>query len=452
MHKPRICTLRSLGLTGLLTVASAVPALSAPPDDGGAPPGVGPVASASVVELLRTYGSADRHGKQTLRDRLVDLGPHIVPSVVAVFAGRVEEAAGPGDGPLLDDEREALLYDLLRAWPRDRVVEKLVETLGTGTPDIYDAMLVTRLIGEIGDSRALGEVIDLLARIDPVHLRRPYVMSTSVAAIRGLLGRDEFAYAVLAGRLHKVDDVLLPQLARALGDLGDLEAVPLLEKLLGRTEELDLLVLDALGRPSIQAAVLGEGSHARAVRPSLASTSQRVRRQAAVSLGRLHDAPSASDLVDMLEDLDPGVRRAALEALQALAGTRWDSGPERWTDWLTSERTWLEERAGELAEQARSTEGGDAVAAIRELSSHRLYRDEVSALLAPGLRSSDDNIATATCLALMRIGAPRAVPDLVEALADPREPVRLAANQALARLTGLSLAARPHPWREWLGV
>lgn len=405
---------------------------------------------ASVVrqlERLRDEGPAARAAALA---ELVALGPRAVPAIFALCAGRmpVDRVLDHRRGePLLDGDGRALLVDALRAWPDDEVGALVLAAAGSdAAPREQRTALV--LVGEAGDARSLGVLLRLYATSDPNGLRAPEVQRAVRASVAALLRRLPDAARSLRGDLRATHDALLAPVAEALCRQGGEDELAAAADLLGRDARLDATVLRCLGERDRRQAAIDDGTRAAIARPGLDHVEPDVRRQAAATLGRLHDAEAFERLVELLEDPDRGVRRAAYDALRAVAGTDPGDDPERWWRWWVAERAWLAERVPLLARSARHGPAGEAVRAVGELSSRPLFRRELLPCLADAAGHDDPRVAAAACAGIGRLGAPEALPHLVELLDDPRAAVARAARESLAALTGWTRSA--DEWRRWM--
>ena len=104
----------------------------------------------------------------------------------------------------------------------------------------------------------------------------------------------------------------------------------LVEMLSKSTEETRLLVIDALS----------DSKSDRAVGPLAAQLKAdriRVRRRAAIALGKLKRQGATGALIDALEDRDRGVRTFAWRALRTITGQRLPDRADAWRRWFASE-------------------------------------------------------------------------------------------------------------------
>ncbi len=79
-----------------------------------------------------------------------------------------------------------------------------------------------------------------------------------------------------------------------------------------------------------------------------------------------------------------------------------------------------------------------------------LYREELAQRLVTTLDHRRPSIRSMTATVLGEMGSFGSAPHLVKALQDPEESVRMAAGQALTRITGQALPASYEAWSLWL--
>ena len=153
----------------------------------------------------------------------------------------------------------------------------------------------------------------------------------------------------------------------------------------------------------------------------------------------------------------PGLDRAARErvardararAALARGAHRTHAGDERWVAWHEAEQRWFEEDAPDVLADLASEDDARVLAAVRELASHRLHRDELAEALAELLGHGTPSVRLCACSALQSLGSPLALPALVRALGDEDEAVARAAWSTLRRMTGLELPLDEALWLE----
>jgi len=189
---------------------------------------------------------------------------------------------------------------------------------------------------------------------------------------------------------------------------------------------------------------LGTEEAAEAVSALLAHPDPTVRATAASALGRLAAAKSADRLVPLLQDPDHRVRANAVEALAASCDPAM-IGRIRplLTDPATRVRVNTVLALGTLEGVDAAAEGLPMICALARGDSEarstaifalgRLPSEASLELLCELLKDPDPRLRTQAAKALGRIGAPRVIPALVEALAGPAE-LRHATRRSLAAI------------------
>jgi len=398
----------------------------------------------AVLEILAERRESDERSGG-IRKQLVDLGPDATTAVFDLLAGRV---TGLGPQASLDAPSRALVYDVLRSWPARKVVSRIDARVDARSP-LGERMVALRLLGEVGDATAMPVVSDIVVSFTPEEARPVQVRATIETTLRKILIRDRSAYGDLSDMVGAVGEHHLPPIVEALGEGGGAKGQPILERLLGRSDELDLLVLEALGKMDRWDPDADFERCARVVRRFLDSPDPLFRRQAAVSLGRLGDGESVADLIEALEDDDRRVKRGALWGLHEITNLRFDGHQERWLVWQAEQAEWYDSRSTDLAALLQAAEVGRAVAALREIGEHRLFAGELIEDVAAALRHESPEVAAYACGTLAQLAHPAAFPFLLEALDDTRNMVRAAAGRSLQVLTGQTFPPASNIWREW---
>jgi len=269
----------------------------------------------AVDPLIATLGSD--HLCAEARDALVGIGAPAVEALIAVLK----------DGNWkMRDEAASLLGRIGDA----RAVEPLVVALEDEDKDVR--RVAARALGWLGDSRAVEPLKHALPSPDG---------ATERAAADALVAIWSPAVDPLIAALKSKHQPVRVSAAEALGKLGDVRAVaPLIAALEDGT--LGLEAVEALGKlgdsravePIVAVMIAAAPNAARSfwapseelynanvqVFPDVqAFTSLAV---AADALGRIGDARAAEPLAAQLEHPNPGVRKAAAEALGKLGGAR----------------------------------------------------------------------------------------------------------------------------------
>ena len=433
-----------LGSLVLLWVASVPVRAEQPP----ATPAGSLECNRVIAEVLSERVPESGETRDAAVARIVELGREVVPEVCSVLFRRELELEGSSRRVAIDRSAEALLVDVLRAWPSELVVGHVIE--GADGRPLADQLLAVRLVGKLGNAETLDPFLGLLDRMDPADRQHAVARDAVEEAFAGVLRRDARAYRRLRAGLRRLDPAHLESFARALGTVGSGAGIDLLGEIMGRSASLDLAALDALGHMRRFQPETMEGRPADVVVFHLASLDPRIRRQAAISLGRLRDTDSVHLLIDMLGDMDGRARQGALWALREITGLRLPADRDRWARYQDDEMEWFATEAAALADRAAHGDTYTSVDALRVISSHPLFRSELSAAIVPALGHEEETAAVAACTALVRLDAPIGVAVLIATLADPRDAVRDAAHMGLLSMTGGELAADPEAWRGWV--
>ena len=404
-----------------------------------------------VLESIHEGGDA---AWKSGMDKLERMGVSATPMVFDLLVGRtqLEEEEGQ-DGeevlPLLDRRGQDFLRELLTQWPARDVIPYLSGALSADSP-IEDYWVAIRLLGETGDAAALDEVLEILTRVDPIHLGRPYVRATVEHALTQLLSEDKGAH----GRLVRIDPEahagVMPSLVVAVGRAGRGSGLMYLIDLLEENSELEDVILKELSRPDPRDYEMIAEDCARAARGYLEGTDSKLRRRAAGTLGRLRDAESLPAILEMLDPEDAGSARVASLALRDMSGLNFGLDRRQWSAWYEAEQEWNRSRSATVLRDISSDDLATVLAALREISEHPLFHRRLGREVASLVRHEEGTIAQAACVALQRLNAPVALDPLVDALADPRETVREAAHSTLLKLTGMKMPPAVAEWSSWL--
>ena len=348
--------------------------------------------------------------------------------------------------------REALMETLRRTpWDHVRGVIHASAAPG-GAPEAVATALL--LLGAIGDAAELEHVVALVAPagggagadLDPALLA-PFRQS-----VADLLRRDPRAVHEIPRYFAAEHRSLWAPLCQAVGLSRNPRGLDPLARLLGQDRELDALLLPQIGRLAEEAAPGSAWHVGFAVRGFLLDSRSGMRREAALTLGKLEDADSTGELIGLLEDENDGVQKSALWALRAIAGQDLGQDPRRWRDWYLQELDWWREDYQEIADTLRHGAPEEIGPAISELCLRRLFRHPMAADLAELLGHERPEIRVRACVALRELSSLAAARELVGVLDDEHAEVRQAALEALAAASGLDLPPEPEPWIEALAL
>lgn len=397
--------------------------------------------------LLQQTGSAQglqpgSPGEAALA-RIERLGPEAADEVYAVLFHRNAAFS-------LDRTGEARLIEVMRTWPTEPVVEGIVREANAG--NLSEQLRVLRLLGELADAETVGVFFAQLQQIGPQDRQHAIVRRAIEEALATLLDREPGTYQVLRQHLEPLEPVLLASAARAVGRAGSGAGVSALRALVGEDRHVDLAVLEALAQLRPFDVRTLDGDPGDLISFHLNSPHNETRRQAVISIGHVRDGRTFGELIALLDDIDSRVQRSALWSLQEIAGVGYPADLDMWELHYDQELSWLSEDADVRIREVFDSDVAGAVEALRVLSSHSLFRRELTEAVAPALFDGDEVVVVATCAALQRLGDPAAVPALIDVLSDPREPVSRAALAALEGLTGERLGSDPDVWRQRVGL
>jgi HEAT repeat protein len=448
----------------LLAGAAPVPAAAAGSDVVTPPvPQVGggrvdPRLVERIRELLRPPAQGTAPVQEELAAQLAALGSGATATLFAFLTGAALEsvgevpaeigwAAAQTDAPGWTSREDKIILEALTALPTPAVLGEL-ERNALGDAPMQVRLVAMRVLERLGSADGLALWFDVLAEIEPIHEMRPYVSTPFEKALERMLLQDGRTFRELEPRLRHRDATELAIVARALGRAHRDEGLELFEPMLGRSTELDVLVLE-------QAAEIARTSNSGRIdealvwlRPLLDAPDDATRGQAVRTLSELEDTVSVPDIIVRLEDQNRRVRVAARSGLERISGLKLGDEPGPWKLWFANQLRWLETEGARLTDQLDSSDMAEVVRALGALSQRRLFRDELVGPLTRVLQRPENEAVSAACAALAQLGSRRAVEPLLEVLRDPEERVRGSACNALRKLTGRDL---PPDYDAWVG-
>ena len=390
---------------------------------------------ADRCQALRALGAmGDPASIPALRERLYDVDPDVCIDAVEAL-GRM------GDPQAIPD-----LLELLHNHPDGEVRSSVVEALGNfsdprverellicaaGRPanlvcddewdDWWDMQLhAVTALGRMRSRKAVPVLRAILEDEESQGIEAELL--TALARIGGE------GLEVLKERLQRGGPAERRRAATALGHAREREARELLgEALLDREAQVRSSAIHALG-------ATGAGGYLKVILISLKDPDPEVRGAAAAVCGRLaarcgNGGGLAGQLVTLLDDTDPVVRRTTIETLETLDGEQLSS-------------------CGVPARIVRCLGGPDtgvAAAACRFVAHHRLdeARGELLRIAADGSGSAYLRQQAIRALGKLEEGDGEIMEALCRSLHDPEQPVRV---EALGALT--AIAGSETPWAE----
>ncbi len=370
------------------------------------------------------------------------MGPQAAPTIWAILSGQGQL----GEELDLDGSQREWLRSALRQWSSADVVRVLLAAVreDTGTDAKVDLI---RIFAELSGAAPTQGVLEIMRKIDEVHLQSSRVQATVRSALARVLDAAPESMDVLRKELDSIPRGCWPILVEAIGATHSPSGPLLMARIARKESSLEAKVLEqACTGPRL----LLDGGRAflPMARAKLSSEEAVERRIAVVALGRLRDADSFMDLVDSLGDSDAVVRRCAQTALQATAGLQSRWGADRWRMWHEDELAWLGS-VDDLGWTLRSGEAYEASVAAKELMRHPLYVETVNRALALGLDHPHPKVRSLAVDGLSQSAHSSAVDPLLAALQDDVESIRLKAQQGLASMSGESLGDDSKEWRRW---
>jgi HEAT repeat protein len=297
---------------------------------------------------------------------------------------------------------------------------KALAALRPDEPEPNARLLALR--GLSGDSTSLPAL--LAASSDP----SPDITRAALRRIAEL--GDRSAASELRTRMLEVDPGLTADFASTLASLDDAEAGELaLQALREGGPHRRIAAATAL-------VVLAVPEQAGALRAALADPLAAVRFRVLEALKRVGSEGDASECLRLLEDPDPSVRTAAIEAISKLDPDRAPALERLVSDHAPQVRQALARHLGLLGEASVELLLADRHRAVREAAIAASQPAQVETLIR--LLAEDPvvevRMAAARRLAEMGVGAGRRA--LVDALADPSAMVRSAALSSLRDALG----------------
>ena len=265
-----------------------------------------------------------------------------------------------------------------------------------------------------------------------------------------LFTRDGAFESVASKRLWYLPTNLGEELIHATADVGGEPAFDFLERVLRGREELWPVALADLFRMAQARPWELPEDLLDYVEELLRSHDPATRREAAKLLGLASFAPAAEQLVELLEDEEPGVAQAAHWALERGFAQKLPPEAPRWRSWLAGARQWWSERGDQVLNDIESDDPHVALDALKELARQRYRRREISRAAVPLLLHPDPVLAEVAAGLIGRLGDGSEAPELIAALGRSESRVRDAAGAALRHLFGTRIENDPVAWsRYW---
>ncbi len=376
---------------------------------------------------------------QALAGRIRTLGSGALPFVLELHrSGRVPASWRRGDLPrrFTPVQAEGLASALIEWFPAVR--RDFLEPLSIeGTVEERKEGL--ELLGQLGSSDDFDLLVQFTTLEPDGRAPIPVSLRKAFGAALGRMGERQVAVAVDLERLFGlVPTPLEAEIVRALESIRTQASLAVLVDLLGRSDELDPLVLATLsrvgskvGHPIAPDVLAGVHSYLQMASPAeLPGVLQ------AVGALEIHDA--IPDVLALLDGADRHLESGALAALRAITGADFGEQAADWWRWYDGELDWWEQEADEAFRTIASGTPAEAVRMLNDVATVRLYRHELARRIAGSLSSLDPVVAVAACRALGQFRSHAVLADLEVCLGREDE-VANAARRAWQRITGKDL-------------
>jgi HEAT repeat protein len=312
-----------------------------------------------------------------------------------------------------------------------------VEFLARAAPRLPPDLRATamRLIAARGEARDVAALLSIADKTGSTDELAP--------ALSALIARDASALDEMQGRLFRLEDPVLREVVRAVGNSSRSRAVGLLADLVGRSIDLDGAILGELGRLGAVAEPETARKAARRVRSLLDERNPGLARAAVNALARLGDPDPVGDLIELLASEDTGLARTAYAGLKQLTGLRLRESPGPWAAWHAEQVAWADAALDRTLDALLDAELAVVLEALRELQQHPLERHLIAEEVAGLLRRPEPELRRAAADALRCLGSRAPVEELVPLLDDEDPSTAAAARRALVALLGSEPGASP---------
>lgn len=297
--------------------------------------------------------------------------------------------------------------------------------------------------------RTSGDVliaIQIFGAREPGDLEYPGLATKFETTVAAILRRDMKLMEAVGKMIAKADLNLQFNLLAAVGATRTRAGSRYLCEQLGRAPVLDGLILQNIGRVRGLVPVALSDADLLKIRGYLNSHEPEIRREAALTLGRLEDFEAVPTLIDALDDSHRGARENAYWALRKISKVQFRPDSARWRAWYESEKHWWESAGRARLSQLNSAEEPKVIEAIKDLAGRKLYRNEITEALLPLITNDRSTITTVAYAAIVSLQSNRAIPGLAAKLESGDEASRRRAIEALAAITGESCGEHREDW------
>lgn len=366
--------------------------------------------AAAGLESLLTLKASELPSADDLAVALLDAGPERAGAFMGAFEARAM-AIGAKD-PALPDL--AALSRRIKAVPA--VIERALGHSGIPGAMRNDGVAVALEVARRDPRPASVDlVVRVLGRADGAAASGPAVVASRLTPFvtrsmeAGSLGRVQ-----AAALLRAAPGVLTPSIVDGIArGRGTARAAGLLVELMSEFDgDLDPILLNRVESIARRGTVRLDETLCAVVRRRLDSEVAFIRQEAALAAGAIGDQRAVARLIELLEDETSSVRDVSHSSLRSLTSMTISADPFRWREWHARQTHWWDERGRLLLTRLPEAPLGELIDLVAEISTKRLFRDEVAAALVPLLRHTDARYVEVVLAALVNLRAPAAIPEI----------------------------------------
>jgi HEAT repeat protein len=302
-------------------------------------------------------------------------------------------------------------------------------------------------LGNSSDIRGIEPLLNLLEDPDPAITSKALM---TLALLTKQTSSMHWLLELISQKINRADPGQKIQLIRVLELLKENAFIPLLISLLNDPDaRVKKCAVRALGEINKRAEDIVDN-----LTPLLRSEDDDLVKQVCITLGKIKDPACVPDLIETLKmkEENGAVISTAVWALRKISGLGFPPNPDRWERWWISESRKFEQRFEILQSQLQSENDSDVIAAIKELGSLLLWRDEVAESLIPLLWHDNPQVRLKTCDALRSLNSSIAIEDLITCLEDSDQKVAKAAWSALKTISGRNFPLDFEKWQTWYEI
>ena len=398
-----------------------------------------------AIDLLRGLRKKERPPDAELASRLADSGNSLLPFLFEVLMARAVPAHDESKPQVLSETQENVILLAVGQLDRNLVLGHVAAqmTLGQEPERRLAALACVGATGRGNDFPALFDLA-LPAGEQELDRRREQALRRAVTSI---LASDPKGFEQLTYLRRITRPELLPTLVSAVGDTHAREGLTFLSEVAYWHPRLILDVMCQVRLVGLSSVESVNDVMRLRLRPYLDEAQPGHCRAAIMALTTLEDQDSIGPMIALLGSEDSGLRENAHWALRTLTGLALSPSQETWARWHQAELAWLLRQKPKEFQRLRADDAGQAAAALREILTHPLAKDELATALPELLHNRWPAVRVLACGTLADLGANECVPKLVWALEDSDPDVARAAHSALRRLTGQDLPRDPTTWQ-----